>query len=191
MYSTDRNGKRSAPVVFPVVLSKGITSKVENLFIPPTIQADKIQVTPSEPVTLFGQTTPYATVEVTLGNRTNTTSVGSDGMYRYQVETVGLPRGEYTAVARAVQGQIRSGVSDSLTVTIGDKTVSPAVKDDCAIRGDLNNDCRVNLVDFSILAFWLERPLTPEVIIREKEHLSGDGKINLIDFSIMAFHWTG
>ena len=59
------------------------------------------------------------------------------------------------------------------------------------IKGDLNGDCRVNLVDFSIAAYWYTRTLSSDFALKEQEQLNGDSKISLIDFSIMAYYWTG
>jgi hypothetical protein len=54
--------------------------------------------------------------------------------------------------------------------------------------GDLNCDGKVNLVDFSIMAFWFGRTLTGKGLDADLNH---DSKVNLVDFSIMVFHWTG
>ncbi|MFA6385357.1 MAG: dockerin type I domain-containing protein, partial [Candidatus Paceibacterota bacterium] len=54
------------------------------------------------------------------------------------------------------------------------------------LRGDLNCDNHVNLIDFSIMAYWYKKINPPE-----KVDLNNDGKITLVDFSIMAFNWTG
>jgi hypothetical protein len=191
VYATDAQGNRSAALVFPVSLTRGIVSKVEALFLPPTLHTDKVQVKQSESLTFSGQTTPVATVEIMLNNETFTATAGQDGQYSKQISTIGLPMGAYTATAQAVRGQQRSEVSTGLTFKISTTTILVPLIKGCVVIGDLNKDCRVNLVDFSILAFWYQRTLTPEIAIREKEHLSGDGKINIIDFSIMAFHWTG
>ena len=56
-------------------------------------------------------------------------------------------------------------------------------------RADLNCDGYVNIVDFSILAYWYKRILTLEAA--KMVDLNHDGKVDLIDFSIMAYHWTG
>jgi hypothetical protein len=50
----------------------------------------------------------------------------------------------------------------------------------------MNNDKQVNLVDFSIAAYWYKRPSPPANI-----DLNSDGKVDLVDFSIMAYYWTG
>lgn len=61
----------------------------------------------------------------------------------------------------------------------------------CTRKGDLNNDCKVNLVDFSIAAYWYRRQLIGAIIATEKQKLSGDSKIDLTDFSLIAYYWTG
>ena len=50
----------------------------------------------------------------------------------------------------------------------------------------MNKDSRVNLVDFSIAAYWYKRSTPPP-----SADLNGDGKVDLVDFSILAFYWTG
>ena len=61
----------------------------------------------------------------------------------------------------------------------------------CPIKGDLNGDCRVNLIDYSMTAFWYRRPLNAPASLFELKLLNSDGKINLVDFSILAYYWTG
>ena len=51
--------------------------------------------------------------------------------------------------------------------------------------GDLNNDSRVDLVDFSILLFNWGVPKDPIA------DLNKDGKVDLVDFSILLYWWTG
>ncbi len=71
---------------------------------------------------------------------------------------------------------------------VGDTNVK---KTGTFMRGDLNGDGRVNLIDFSIAAYWYHRPLSQSFIKIEASSLNGDGKLDLIDFSIMAYYWTG
>lgn len=191
VYTTDMLGSRSAVVLFPIILTKGIVSKVDALFLPPTLRVDKIKVKQAEQVTFLGQTTPATTVEIIVGKQKVSATSGADGQYSKQLDTASLPMGVYTAEAQAVRGQQRSASSSMVRFTISTTTILAPATGRCVVIGDLNDDCRVSLVDFSILAFWFQQPLTPEIISREKQHLSGDGKINIIDFSIMAFHWTG
>jgi hypothetical protein len=57
----------------------------------------------------------------------------------------------------------------------------------CAAKPDVNVDGKVNLADFSILAYWFKRPLTPAA--KAQVDLNCDGKVDLVDFSIMAYYW--
>ncbi len=54
------------------------------------------------------------------------------------------------------------------------------------IPGDCNYDRLINLVDFSVLAFWYGKDNPPACVDTNR-----DNKIDLIDFSILAFWWTG
>lgn len=68
-------------------------------------------------------------------------------------------------------------------------SVVPPTGSVCSKKGDFNNDTKVNIADFSILAYWYKRPLTP-VAIRQCIDLNNDGKITLADFSILAYYWN-
>ena len=57
--------------------------------------------------------------------------------------------------------------------------------------GDLNEDLRVNLIDFLIAKLWYKTPLNQNMIQKESSRLNADSLINLQDFSIIAFYWTG
>ena len=54
---------------------------------------------------------------------------------------------------------------------------------------DLNGDGKVNIVDFSILAYWFKRPLTAAAV-KQCVDQTQDGKVSLADFSILAYYWT-
>jgi len=54
-------------------------------------------------------------------------------------------------------------------------------------KGDLNSDGKVNLVDFSIAAYWYGRVFLPAA---KASDLNSDGKVDLADFSIMAYYWS-
>jgi hypothetical protein len=67
---------------------------------------------------------------------------------------------------------------------VGSKTIPKPTG--CATAGDMNTDCRVNLIDFSILAYWYKKAGVPASV-----DLNGDGKVTIVDFSILAYYWTG
>jgi hypothetical protein len=82
-----------------------------------------------------------------------------------------------------------SGFSYLVNFKVGTETID---RDDTGCgKADLNYDDRVNLIDFSIAAFWYQRPISADFALIETKLLNGDGKIDLVDFSIMAYYWTG
>ena len=65
--------------------------------------------------------------------------------------------------------------------------IVPASRGACGgALADVNCDGHVDIVDFSILKYWYDKPDPPA-----KVDLSGDGKVTLKDFSILAAEWTG
>ena len=93
--------------------------------------------------------------------------------------------GQHLTKSKASYGGEISSFSKAVGFKVGTKTTlaKPVTK---IPKGDLNNDKRVNIVDFSIMAFWYKKFGFPVGI-----DLNNDGKIDLKDFSIMAFYWTG
>jgi hypothetical protein len=74
--------------------------------------------------------------------------------------------------------QAKSGYSQAVSFYVGTRDVKvPGT-------ADLNNDGKVNLVDFSILLYHWG---TDHAIA----DLNSDGRVNLTDFSILLFNWTG
>lgn len=73
-------------------------------------------------------------------------------------------------------------------INITDIFFGPVIRRDLTEQpcADPNQDNRVDLVDFSILIFWFEKPNVPPHI-----DCNGDSTANLTDFSIMAYYWTG
>ena len=102
-----------------------------------------------------------------------------------------MPKGRYLISARSAIEGSSSTFSNALSFTIGVKDVARKTETGCFFYGDLNGDCRVNLIDFSIASFWFGRPLNSDIAAKEIERMNGDGKVDLTDFSIIAFYWTG
>ena len=79
-----------------------------------------------------------------------------------------------------------SSFSRAVSFKVGTKTVLATPPTKQIKKEDISSDGKVNLIDFSIMAYWYSRPSPPV-----KVDLNKDGKINLVDFSIMAYYWTG
>jgi hypothetical protein len=189
VYAVDPSGNRSTPQTFQLAATAGATTVVSGIFFPPTISADKTKVKKGNVVTFFGYTVPQATVTVTIHSANPITkSVSSDdgGVWKYQLNTGALAYGDHTASAYATTGSGVTPDSAITTFTVGTEDVAAPVANTAPAKGDFNGDGKVNLIDFSILAYWYGRPNPPAEF-----DLNGDGKINLIDFSTLAYYWTG
>lgn len=194
LYSEDAKGVRSSLFTFPMTVSRNILTKIDSIFVAPTITGDKIEVKKGSPIVLFGQSFPFSDVTLEVNSEQQffvKTEAGTDGVYLRSFDSSVLEMGQHHAKARSTADEQISSQSAAYEFTVGTKDVFTEGKVTCSEKADFNADCRVNLVDFSIAAFWYQRELTPEFKLREARHLNGDGKINLVDFSIMAFYWTG
>jgi hypothetical protein len=192
VYSEDNKGKRSSSFSFPVSISAGITAKVSGIFIAPTIAVDKTEVKRGENIAIFGQTAPEAEVTIAVNSDQeffNKTQADKNGVYLYNFDTSLVELGQHSTKSKAALAQEVSVFSQDVGFLVGNKTV---VKDDmkCS-KADLNCDHKVNLVDFSIAAYWYKRSISAEFALIEIERLNGDAKVDLVDFSIMAYYWTG
>ncbi len=196
LYSQDINTVRSTLVTFPTEITKDALTNITGAFIPPTIRSDKLIVAKGKLLSLAGQTAPNAIVELILKTPDNrelsvTANSNTQGIYTYQLDTTPLAVGKYSVHSRTTHEGRVSTYSTTITFDIGNDDTLNTTDDGCAFYADLNGDCRVNLIDFSISAFWYEQELSAEFEPKESERLNGDNQINLTDFSIMAFYWTG
>ncbi len=197
VYSEDKDGRRSALLTFPVSVTAGATTNISGIFIAPTIAVDKSEVKRGDNVVIFGQSATSADIVISVNSAEEffaKTISDQNGIYLYNFDTSPLEYGAHTTKSKASIGnQLISSYSPLINFKVGTKNVDavlePAAK--CPAKGDLNGDCKVNLIDFSIAAFWNKKTLSGSIIQKEKINLNGDGKINLVDFSIMAFYWTG
>lgn len=191
LYAEDAANVRSLIFAFPISIVGGTVATISGIFIAPTIAVDKPVVKRGDVLTLFGRTLPHADVSIQVDSDPAflKTTAGADGAYSFLFDTGLVGNGRHVAKARATLGTIASGFGLAVGFDVND-TGEETRKPQCS-RADLNCDGRVNLVDFSIAAYWIRRPLGAAFIPIEIERLNGDGKIDLVDFSIMAHYWTG
>ena len=193
VYGEDKNSIRSSPFSFPIFITRGVVTKISGIFIAPTISVDKSEVKRGDDIAIFGQSANLSEVTVNVSSEEEffvKTPVDKEGVYLLNFDTSVLDSGNHSAKSKsAVKGEV-SSFSKIVNFLVGTKNVALTAKAK-PVKGDLNNDGKVNLVDFSVAAFWYKRPLNTAFKATEAEKLNGDGKIDLIDFSIMAYHWTG
>jgi hypothetical protein len=194
LFSEDKDGRRNNLYTFPVRLESGQTITAGNILLSPTIDVDKLEVKRGDFISIFGYTQPFADVLINVNSEEELffrTNSNKDGFYLYKLGTDILEKGEHFTKSKSIlANQMVSNYSRVVSFKVGDKTVSKEIKKVCG-KADLNCDGRVNLIDFSIAAYWYKRKLSPTFTLIEKERLNGDGKVDLVDFSIMAYYWTG
>lgn len=188
----DGAGLTSKLLVFTVFVSSSVATIVEGIFVPPTITSDKIEVKKGNQITFQGASVPDTEVRVSLtfdGELIKKVKAGADGSWIYILDSSDLSLGDYLAKARALTANDISPYSDTITFRVGDTNrLRPKASNLFGYRKrcDLNDDGRVNLLDFSIMAFWYKRLTFPP-----KVDLNSDKNINLTDLSILAYCWTG
>lgn len=194
VYSEDKNGIRSSLLTFPISVTSGATTNVSGIFIAPTIAVDKSEVKRGDNIAIFGQSASQADITISVNSDEEffaKTISDKDGIYLYNFDTAILEYATHYIKSKAIIGNLAiSGWSNSISFKVGEKNVA-IESEKKALKGDLNNDGKVNLIDFSIAAYWYKRTISASFATIEKERLNGDGKVNLIDFSIMAYYWTG
>src|SRR3989344_649575 len=190
VYSEDNQGNRSSLVTFPVSVTAGVVTNVAGIFIAPTLAVDKSQVRKGDDIAIFGQTTAQAEVTIQVNSDEPyfaKTPSDANGVYLYNFDTAPLEYGDHSTKSKAAKGTEISSYSAAVPFVVGNTSIFAVLtKKKAPIRGDVNGDGRVNLVDFSISAYWYNRSSPSKNV-----DINGDGKVNLVDFSIMAFNWTG
>jgi hypothetical protein len=192
VYSEDGQGRRSALLTFPVVLTLGVTITVDNLFISPTIAVDKSEVKYGDNLAIFGQSTPNSEIIIAVNSAIeifSKVSANAQGVYLYNFDTTQLEMGSHSAKSRASLGGAVSPFGLVVPFKVGDQNIIE--EPSRCQRADLNCDGRVNLIDFSIAAYWYKRTLSDDFKKIERDRLNSDGKIDLVDFSILAYYWSG
>ncbi len=163
----DSNGLRSTLFTIPILITAGVATNISGIFIAPTIEINKQQVKRGETLTIFGKTVPNAMVSIEVHSTTevfDSVTSSSNGAYLYNLNTSPLEYGNHSTKSKsslpATSSNETSSYSKSLSFTVGDKTIIE--KESCITRGDINGDCHVNLIDFSIMAYWYHRIAPPK-----------------------------
>jgi len=188
VYSEDKNGNRSSLLTFPVGVTSGVTTNVSGIFIAPTIAVDKSEVKRGDNIAIFGQSVPNSEITISVSSDEeffNKVNADASGVYLYNFDTSPLAMEQHFTKSKAAHNGEISSFSKTISFLVGTKNVV-AKPTEVVSKGDMNNDKQVNLVDFSITAYWYKRPSPPASV-----DLNSDGKVDLVDFSIMAYFWTG
>jgi len=188
LFAHDIAGEKSVLINYPIAVYSGFLTHLSGIRFAPTILSDLAQAKREEYLTLHGYSLPGKNLETVVSGedeaqkKTFTLSSGQDGYYKIVLPLQGFPKGEYTAHVNYLAD---ARISKLLKFSIGDVNI-PSLELIKNIPGDCNADNVINLVDFSVLAFWYGKENPPRCV-----DTNNDGIINLVDFSILAFWWTG
>lgn len=188
--SEDSKGRRSTLFTIPVMVTFGTSSTISGIFLAPTIDIDKTQVKRGDSLTIFGETAPGSEVTISVHSETEIFKqviADANGAYFYTLNTAPLEYGSHSTQSKAqvLTTSEATSYGKSLSFLVGDTTIEDTGI--CSeLRGDFNDDCRVSLVDFSIMAYWYKKTTFPVKI-----DLNADKAITFVDFSILAYYWTG
>ncbi|MEO5646658.1 MAG: Ig-like domain-containing protein [Candidatus Paceibacterota bacterium] len=190
VYAQDKDGNRSASFPFPIYITSGAAVTIGGIILAPTIDVDKSEVKRGDNQIIFGYSVPNSKININVHSNEEhivTTTTSALGAYLYNLDTSVLEYGDHTAQSRAmlVNNKVSAQTNPVSFKVSNENKNKPA---GCGtIIGDLNCDNKINLVDFSILAFWYKKNEKPP----ENVDLNHDGKTTIVDFSILAYHWTG
>ena len=191
VYGIDSTGNKSTPLSFPETLMSGATTNISGIFISPTIDVDKSEVRKGDNIVIFGKSVASSTITISVHSNPEffvTAPSDKDGSYLYTLDTAPLDFGNHQTKSKAAaEGQI-SNFGASVGFVVGSQTVVKSMSTQCTLLGDLNCDGRVNLIDFSVMAYWYKRTLSGKGFNADLNH---DIIVNLTDFSILASNWTG
>lgn len=189
IYGEDSKGIRSSLLTFPIKTIFGVTTQVSGILVPPSISVDKSEVKRGDSIIISGQSVPGAEITIAVNSEKDffaKTIVDKNGNYSYKFDTELLSMGRHYAKSKAAFDGEVSIFGREIDFLVGVKNIFEEPTPKCPVKTDLNNDCRVNLIDISILIFWFDKSATPP-----KVDFDGNGRVDLVDLSIMAYFWTG
>lgn len=193
LFATDPKGTQTNTVSFNTTVKDRSVLKFDTIVLSPTLTSNLSTAVRGGVVTLSGYGTPNINLLITaldsaLATTFYTAHTDQSGAYSYTL-TAPSTYGQLTLTTRMVEAT--STVSRPITLVVGGANVPRGNEGNCPVKADLNADCRVNLIDFSILIYWYRGTISDTFRAIEKTMLSGDGKADFVDFSVMMYHWTG
>jgi len=193
VYGEDSQNMRSILFTFNVYVTEGAGTRISGIFLAPTISTDRSSVRLGDNISIFGQTVPDSQVTIaTNSDQThfNYVASDSDGFYHYDFDTSVLESGDHSTKSKTAYETQVSSYGYSVSFSVGESNIDRETESDeeevSDIPADINGDNSINLIDFSVAAYWYERPNPPADVDMNK-----DGKVDIVDFSIMAYYWTG
>ncbi len=189
----DKDKRKSILTTYSVYVTPNVTVLVDNILVPPTITSDKVEVKKGDSIQIFGNAIASSTIYLSLKGKTEMTKYTNsltDGYFSYKLDTNNLDYGDFSVKVKSLHDDQNSLFSDILSFKIGNinrlRSVNQNGLSNRCAKADFNSDGKINLFDFSIIAFWYKRVGFPL-----KVDLNSDEKVDLSDISILAYCWTG
>ncbi len=182
---TDATASQTS-VSYTVYVNSTTETVISDITFPPLYYDTGVSYTQGETIVLSGKAIASTSVGI-MFDETMLSLVDTDqnGYFKQSLKER-FSLGRHFVAFRQIIGSTTFPFGKSYEISLVKKDVQKIKKSTCGSKADFSNDCRVNLIDFSILAYWNNRSNFPE-----KLDLNKDGKIDLKDFSIMAYYWTG
>lgn len=195
IYALDSNGFKSPTFGFSVNTIPNQTVTTSDIIVAPTISSDKSEVKIGNTIKFFGYSYPISSINITVNSQKEVldkTVSDKYGRWTYSLKTGGLEMGDHTTRSQTVaSSDLASAYSSALAFEVGNEdvlnTATSSIAKACSAHGDINNDGKVNITDFSILMYFWNKtnPANPCADV------NNDSKVDLKDFSILLYWWTG
>lgn len=194
LYGESADGNRSVLNPFQISLAKGAITQV-GVVVTPTLGTGAVNIRSGDMLRVEGDAMPASDILAEVSSEHDhyfySFAASADGLYAYDINTADYADGQYTLrVRETAPNGLTSGYSRTRVFWVGDVLIPSSIPG-AGGSADLDGDGAVNLVDFSIAAYWYHRPLSDDMRRMEAAYLNGDGNIDLADFSIIAYYWTG
>lgn len=191
MWAEDNAGRKSNTYSTTFWIDEGTQTTVSDIILPPTVSLNSGSIDIGGMLRATGMSVPNQTIEAWLYPNTGGTLedssiiktsgiAGVDGNWSLLLDTAGIEGGTYQVKAKTIMDVGESEFSKAVDINIGAKETISGVCE----GADLNQDGKVNLIDFSILLYYWNTN-------NECADQNASGNVDLIDFSIMMYYWTG
>lgn len=184
VYAVDGEGHRSTLQTYTIKFTDRAQVSVANIFLPPTLTLSSTELAPGVDLSLRGVSVPKSAVSILIdGIKIIDLIADEKGVFGTTFKTANFTSGTHTI--KAVSKINAASVSEYGTLyTFTVNAVEEELPIACP-NGDNNCDNKVDVSDFSIMAFWFQKPNPPKEI-----DLNSDGKVSIEDFSILAYYWS-
>lgn len=189
LYATDAQNERTGSVSFTTVLKAGQTVLFDNILLPPIVTTDKQSVVPGEVINVYGRGIPDSTILISIDEIPGLVLpvvTDKNGKFSTSFSTENFAKGVYTIRTGLTYHGTLGTLGRLIEFTVGDKSIIRQLPSTRCSIADFDCNGKVDLVDFSILLYWFNRPNPPVEI-----NLNADNIVDLIDFSVLMYYWTG